>query len=175
MPSTTEEWLSLAQGFEETWQFPHAVGAIDWKHINLRAPPGTGSEFFNYKKHFSIVLLAIADARACFIAFELGAPGSKSDGGIFNDSLLSGFCNSAGFPKPGPLGDRNTGVPYYLMGDEAFALQENMMKPYPHRSAIGDEKSLQLSTLQGKTNHRERLRHNVRKVQDFTSYDGVES
>ena len=31
-------------------------------------------------------------------------------------------------------------MPYFLIGDEAFALDVNLMKPFPHRSAMGDEK-----------------------------------
>ena len=83
IPTSVEEWEKLAEAFESKWQFPHAVGVIDGKHINIRAPPNSGSEYFNYKKQFSIVLLAIADADAKCIAFDLRAAGSQSDGGIF--------------------------------------------------------------------------------------------
>ncbi len=62
LPTSQSQWLQLANQFESKWQFPHAVGAIDRKHINIKAPTNTGSEYFFYKKHFSIVLLAIADA-----------------------------------------------------------------------------------------------------------------
>ena len=39
IPTSVEEWEKLVEAFESKWQFPHAVGAIDWKHINIRAPP----------------------------------------------------------------------------------------------------------------------------------------
>ena len=65
------------------------MGATDGKHINIRAPPNTGSEYFNYKNHFSIVVLAIADSNAQFFAFQLGDVGSQSDGGIFKHGDLS--------------------------------------------------------------------------------------
>lgn len=32
-------------------------------------------------------------------------------------------------------------IPYYLIGDETFALDVNLMKPYLHRTAAGDEKA----------------------------------
>lgn len=139
-PSTRNEWKHYADEFEMKWQFPHAVGAIDGKYVNLRAPPNSGSEYFNYKKHFSIVLLAIADANAKFIAFDLGSPGSQSDRGIFKDGILKDTCNSDVFPLASELQDCSISLPYFLLGDEAFALDINLMKPFPHRSALGDEK-----------------------------------
>ena len=53
---------------------------------------------------------------------------------------LGGICKSSFFAKPSNLGEQAIQVSYYLLGDEAFALDLNIMKPYPHRSAIGNEK-----------------------------------
>jgi hypothetical protein len=132
LPTKSEEWKNLAEEFALKWQFPHAVGAIDGKHINIRSPPNSVTEYFNYKKHFSIVHK--------FITFDLGSPGSQSDSGIFKDGPLSMLCKSAFFPAPSKLGQRITPTSYYLLGDDAFALDVNLMKPYPYRSAMGDEK-----------------------------------
>ena len=66
---------------------------MDGKYIALKASPNSGTEFFNYKKHFSVVLLAIADANAQFIAYDLGAAGSQSNGGIFKNSTRGTYAN----------------------------------------------------------------------------------
>ena len=134
-PTTSAQWNQLAQEFGDRWQFPHAVGAIDGKHITKH-----WFRILYYKKHSSVVLLAIADAKAKFISFDLGAPGSMSDGGIFKHGFLENTCKSDVFPSPSKLGQRSSNIPYFLLGDEAFALDVNLMKPYQHRSAMGDEK-----------------------------------
>ena len=46
LPTSQAQWLQMANEFEA---IPHAVGAIDGKHIALKAPPISGSEFFNDK------------------------------------------------------------------------------------------------------------------------------
>ena len=38
-PTTPEEWLTVADAFERTWNIPHAVGALDGKYVGLRKPP----------------------------------------------------------------------------------------------------------------------------------------
>ena len=110
------------------------------QNINIRAPPNAGSECFNCKSHFSIVLLAIVGANAQFIAFQLGDAGSQSDGGIFKHGSISKLCKSEQFPPQSPLPATSLEAPYYLIGDEAFALDVNLLKSYPHRSAMGVEK-----------------------------------
>jgi len=44
-----EKWKTIAQGFQQNWQFPHCVGAVDGKHFEIPAPPNSGSVYRNYK------------------------------------------------------------------------------------------------------------------------------
>ena len=54
-----KEWLDIAEEFDNKWNFPHCLSAIDGKHIIIQVPSRSGSTFFSYKKSFSIVLLAV--------------------------------------------------------------------------------------------------------------------
>ena len=62
MPSSAEEWMSIAEEFEAKWNFPNCIGAIDGKHCSIMAPGNTGSLHFNYKGFFSVVLMGLVDA-----------------------------------------------------------------------------------------------------------------
>ncbi|XP_045762735.1 uncharacterized protein LOC123865626 [Maniola jurtina] len=42
VPDSEEEWLQIAHDFENKWDFPHAVGALDGKHVVLQAPINSG-------------------------------------------------------------------------------------------------------------------------------------
>lgn len=132
MPSTTDGWLQCAKEFEEHWNYPHCVAAMDGKHIMLQAPINSGSEYYNYKSYFSIVLFALVDANYNFIFADVGTQGRISDGGIFKHSLIWKKIQekSLNFPEPKELPGREKRIPYIILGDEAFALHENVMKPY---------------------------------------------
>lgn len=61
-PKTAAEWIEIAEEFETKWQFPHCLGAIDGKHINVQPPQHSGSIYRNYKQRFSVQMMAVVDA-----------------------------------------------------------------------------------------------------------------
>lgn len=67
LPQAPEEWKEVARGFEERWNFSHVIGSIDGKHIRLRNPALGGTYYFNYKKFYSMILLAIVDSNYKFL------------------------------------------------------------------------------------------------------------
>lgn len=60
------EWKKIANDFWEKHKTPNCVGAVDGKHINIVCPNNSGSSFYNYKKNYSIVLLASCDTNYTF-------------------------------------------------------------------------------------------------------------
>ncbi|XP_040195337.1 uncharacterized protein LOC120928303 [Rana temporaria] len=121
----TSMWQEIANGFWKKTQFPNCVGALDGKHIRIQMPPGSGSQFYNYKKYFSLVLMAICDSNYRFVAVDIGAYGSNADARVFSASqmgrrLLEGHFN---FPSDKPLpGTVGPDMPHVLVADEAFGL-----------------------------------------------------
>lgn len=98
----------------------------------LQAPANSGNDFYNYKSHFSIVLFALADANYNFMYVDVGCQGRISDGGVFKNCTLSEKIrsNTLGLPGRSVLENRTKEIPYVFLGDEAFALSENLMKPF---------------------------------------------
>ncbi|KAK5647298.1 hypothetical protein RI129_002190 [Pyrocoelia pectoralis] len=128
-------WRSIAEGFEEHWQLPNCIGAIDGKHVVIQAPPKAGSEFYNYKNNHSIILLAVCDAKYKFAIVDIGAKGRQSDGGVLRNSEFGKnlFNNTLDIPAAQPIEYGGEDVPFYIVGDEAFPLRNNLMRPYPGR------------------------------------------
>lgn len=143
MPKPTKELLQkCAEKFESIWNFPNCVAAIDGKHITIQAPAGSGSLYFNYKKTFSIVLLAMVDAEYRFIAVDVGGYGKNSDGGIFSDSNMGKALKNKtfGMPEDKPITENGKPMPYVIVGDEAFPCRTYLMRPYPGRELPEDKK-----------------------------------
>ena len=114
-PTVPKDWKSIEEKFRNRWNVPHAVGALYGKHMAIRKPWKSGSEYFNYKGYFSLVLLALVDAEYKFLWVNMGASGSSSDAQIFNRSTL-------GLPPSKPLGAGGPDLHYFLLGDDTFAL-----------------------------------------------------
>ena len=142
VPSNSNEWLRIAEAFQTRWNFPNCLGAIDGKHIQIRPPPGTGSEYFNYKKTFSIILLAIAGPDYECIYADIGCNGRMNDSGVWNNSDLRRRIEegSLNIPVATPLPYGSINIPHVFAGDDAFALQPYMMKPYPQTNLTPEKR-----------------------------------
>nr|CAH7765523.1 unnamed protein product [Callosobruchus chinensis] len=133
IPELTEaEWLNIAAGFETRANFPNCLGAIDSKHIKLIHSAGSVSTYFNYKKYFSMVLLAVCDSNYRFTYIDTGFFGKASDSSIFKDSAICRkiTANTFNTPKARPLFVGGDPLPYTLIGDEAFGLSTYILRPY---------------------------------------------
>nr|CAI5825668.1 unnamed protein product [Callosobruchus analis] len=95
-PETPEKWEEISRGFQERWNFPHCLGSIDGKHVNIQAPPG-----------------------------NIGAYGSQSDGGVLKNSVFGQRMenNDMNIPRDKCLPGTNIVMPYFFVGDEAFLLK----------------------------------------------------
>jgi len=109
-------------------------------------PPNTGSDYFNFKKYFSIVLMAVADANYYFTARDVGSYGHKGDSDVFkNSNFRKRFtAGQLDLPcdKPLPSNDSREGtpVPHVLLGDKAFGLSKNLLRPYPSKNLSHDKR-----------------------------------
>jgi hypothetical protein len=128
--------------FEDKLNFPHAIGAMDGKHVMLQAPWNSGTEYYNYKNFFSIVLFALVDANCNFMYVDVGCQERISDGGVFINTNMYNTLESKTLNIPAlsilqiPY---LIEVQYMILADKAFALNEYTMKPFegnPERGSI---------------------------------------
>ena len=78
---------------------------MDGKLISLFHPKGSGSDYYNYKGLFSLVMLALVDYDYKFMLIDVGCQGKISDGGVYNNSSSSNAIenNLLDLPPPRPL------------------------------------------------------------------------
>lgn len=117
------------------------MGAIDGKHVCITKPPNSGSLYFNYKKTFSIILLAVVDANYKFLYADVGVPGAQGDAGVWQNSPLQEALEneSANLPDHVEVGSGLV-LPPVFVADDAFPLGKNLMKPYGGGSLSGEQR-----------------------------------
>lgn len=133
----------ISNQFFERWNIPNCIGAVDGKHVVIQAPKCSGSEYFNYKKSFSIILMACCDAFNRFTMVDIGAAGANHDATVFKNSsmgyaLLSGLLN---IPPPKALPQTNSKIHHFVVADAAFPLHQNIIRPYPGNN-LGKRKNI---------------------------------
>lgn len=138
---TQNGWRDIAQEFQERWNFPNCIGALDGKHVRIICPQKAGSLYYNYKSFYSIVLMALVSAKYKFLIVDIGAQGRHSDGGVFKNSTMGQqfYNNLMDLPDSSAISSRHI-VPYVIVADEAFQLTEFTMRPYPSKNLSKQQK-----------------------------------
>ena len=113
---------------------------MDGKYISLFHSKGSGSEYYNYKEFFSLVMLALVDQDYKFTFIDVGCQGRISDGGVYSNCSLSNAIenNLLDQPTPGPLlisedpewmHDHETECfPFMIVADNTFPLKPQIQK-----------------------------------------------
>ena len=129
----------MAWNFQKNWNNPHALFAIDGKHVGIVKPNNGGSYFYNYKYTHSIVLLATAGPEYECLYADVGSDGRVNDSGIWDKcSLFQAIDDrTVKLPEDDYL-TNGCKLPYVFLGDDAFALKEIMMKSCPQQSVTAD-------------------------------------
>lgn len=137
---TAERWKEIANTFETLWNYPNCLGAVDVKLVRIQSPKHSGSAYFNYKHFHSIALQAVVDAEAKFLFVDVGDYGRNNDSSVFKESNFGKLFlrKKLGIPKSRQFKVRNGGetqkkFPFVFIGDEAYPLSLNFMRPFPKR------------------------------------------
>ncbi|CAH1993154.1 unnamed protein product [Acanthoscelides obtectus] len=97
--------------------------------------------------------MAICDANCEFIMCDFGVNGRISDGGViaytqFYKKLKSG---SLRLPQPSNPQNSQRELPFVFIGDEAFALRTDFLKPYSRRDLDHDRKIFNYRLSRGRS------------------------
>ncbi len=91
MLKTDNEFKEKILDTEGLWQFPFSWAAVDICHIPIKCPPGganAGKENHNFKNVYSIILMALVDARYRFIWGSCGFPGNSHNYIVMQSTFL---------------------------------------------------------------------------------------
>lgn len=156
-PRTETEWEAVAEGFWKRWNLPNTLGislsleraftrsiagAIDGKHVQVKKPPNSGSAYYNYKQHFSIVLLAVCDSRYRILYADFGNYGADGDARIYgrSDLLRCAVDGTLNVPAAVELPGSDRKLPHFFVADAAFPLSTHLMKPFTGGGLTHDQR-----------------------------------
>ena len=79
------------------------------------------------------MLLAVCNAKYEFTLVNIGQAGGQNDGGVYKDSNLGYAIDQNLLNVPAPSNDMscNGKYPDVFVADDAFQMNEYMLKPYP--------------------------------------------
>lgn len=104
-------------------------GSTRWQTCRDFSPPNSGSQFFNYKRTFSIVFVVLEDANYKCITVDVDSYGKNSDSGIYANSYFGKALEMDKFNVPKERNLPRTQCPTLnvIVGDKAFPLKTHLL------------------------------------------------
>ena len=105
---------SSRTGLRRPLEFSSNRGALDGKYVKIKCPEDSGSIFYNYKGFYSIVLMALVEAKYTFVWIDVGY--ETSDAELFISCELKQRLESEtlGVPLPEPMSNDGEDTPTSL-------------------------------------------------------------
>lgn len=125
-------WTRKAERFKIKFHFSNCLAAVGHKLVILWKPLKSGSDYFNYKQSFSIVLMSAANAEYEFAFVDIGTKGRFSDVYTFRQSNFGQklLAFELSILEPAAISEDGEKMPFVFVGDEAFPLMKNLICPY---------------------------------------------
>ena len=132
-PQNANELRRKMEEMDEEWQFTCAFAAIDGCHISIKCPAGgleSAKEYHNFKNFYSIVMMAMVDAKYRIIWASTGFASNAHDSIIFQATdIYAEIARGNRFPSIAQR-EGNVDIPPLILGDSAFPFHTWLMKPY---------------------------------------------
>ncbi|XP_054629886.1 uncharacterized protein LOC129179981 isoform X3 [Dunckerocampus dactyliophorus] len=113
-------------------------GSLDYQMLysGRKLQRNSGNDYFNYKGTHSLVLMAVCHATYRFTMVDIGAYGSESDSGIFQECrfVRDLLLRNLELVPPANLPGSSVNVPHVFLGDGAFSLPHKLMRPFPGKN-----------------------------------------
>ena len=131
-PNNQECFNAACDVMNSEWQFCYAFSAIDGSHVPIKCPPGGAEsmkQYHNFKNFYSIILLALVDAKYRFIWASSGAPGNTHDSTLFQSTNLWSHIVKGELLNHAYM-ENDIAIPPVILGDGAFPMRTWLLKPY---------------------------------------------
>ena len=116
LPSCQKDWKNIDKKFKETWKFPVGIGTVDGKHIEI-IECGIGSQYDNYKRANTIVLLVVVASNYEVTWANAGMNERILESGVLKRSKIGHMLEegSLNLPVPEPLSGISVPAPYVMI------------------------------------------------------------